>query len=194
MAAPVKMNLKMYQGSTFREVLRWESSIKVYKPITNITKAAPAVVTATAHGIPEGWRARISGVLGMKEINSEDYNIITAATNDEVTFNSINASGYTAYTSGGILEYNSPVNLTGYTGRLQLRPKVNSDTVLLELTTENGGIALDTIKSTITLLATAAQTQDLTFSSAVYSLEMIKAGEVSQLITGSVTLIKEVTR
>lgn len=194
MAAPVKMNLKMYQGSTFKEVLRWESSTKVYKPITGITKAAPVVITAVAHGAPVGWRARVSGVLGMKEINSEDYNIITAATNDEVTFNSINASGYTTYTSGGVLEYNAPVSLTGYTGRLQLRTKVNSDTVLLELTTENGGIVLDTVNSTITMLVTSTQTQDLTFSSAVYSLEMIKAGEVSQLITGSVTLIKEVTR
>ena len=29
MTSPVKLNFKVYQGSTFKEVLRWESSTKV---------------------------------------------------------------------------------------------------------------------------------------------------------------------
>lgn len=195
MVAPVKLSLKMYQGSTFREVLRWESSIKAYKPITGISKAAPTVITSVAHGIPIGWRAKVTNVSGMKEINSDDtYHIVTGVSTDDVTINSLNSLGYTTYTSGGVLELNTPVDLTGFTARLQIRAKVSSDVVLLELTTENGGIILDLALNTVTILATASQTQDLTFSSAVYSLEMIKAGEVTQLVTGNISLVKEVTR
>ena len=62
MSAPVKLNFKIYQGSTFKEVLRWETSTKVYKPISSITKAAPMVISSTAHGIPVGWRTKVTNV------------------------------------------------------------------------------------------------------------------------------------
>ena len=91
MAAPAKINFKLYQGSTFNEVLRWESSTKVYKPITSITQAAPVVVTATAHGVPTGWRIKITNAGGMKEINSsETYHIATKLTDNTLELNAIN--------------------------------------------------------------------------------------------------------
>ena len=50
MAQPVKVNFKIYQGSTFREVLRWESSTRVYKQIGSIAKTAPVEIsTVSAH-------------------------------------------------------------------------------------------------------------------------------------------------
>lgn len=70
MASPTKLNLKVYQGTTFRETLRWESALKVYAPITMISKSAPMVITATDHGAPEGWRVKIAGALGMKDRKS----------------------------------------------------------------------------------------------------------------------------
>lgn len=195
MAAPVKLNYKVYQGSTFREIYRWESSTKIYIPITAITKAAPAVVTANSHGMPVGWRAKITGVLGMKEINTgEEYVVATEVTTNTITFNQINAAGYTAYTSGGILEYNQPVDLTGYTARMQIRQKVDSASTILSLTTENGGIAIDQSYKTITVLMTAQQTEAFTFQTAVYSLELVKNAEVVPFSTGTLTLVKEVTR
>jgi hypothetical protein len=195
MVAPVKLNFKVYQGSTFRQVLRWESSAKIYVPITAITKTAPVVVTAVAHGAPLGWRAKITGVLGMKEINdTENYRLITVKTADTVTFNEVNAAGYTTYTSGGILEYNSPVDLTGYTARMQLRSTLDSSTVIQELTTANGGILIDNTYKTITVVLTATQTAALTFSSAVYSLELVSGSEVYTFCTGTLTLVKEITR
>lgn len=195
MAAPVKINFKMYQGSTFKEVFRWESNTKAYKPISSITKSAPVVIGSTAHGIPIGWRTKIVGAGGMKEINSDtDYHIVTSSSLNDITINSINSLAYTLYTSGGVLEYNIPIDLTGYNARMQIRQKVTSTDTLLELTTENGGIVLDPSLGTITINASATQTQNLTFSSAVYSLEMVKAGEVIELISGNIILNKEVTR
>ena len=196
MTAPVKLNLKAYQGSTFREVLRWESSTKVYAAITAIAKSAPVSITAVAHGIPVGWRTKVTNVLGMKELNSaENYHTVTATTTDTVTINAINALGYTDYTSGGVLEYNQPVDLAGMTARMQVRDKLTSDVVLLELTTENGGIVIDTVLKTITLVITATAAAAFTFTTGIYSLELQNvAAEVIPFTTGSFTVVQEVTR
>lgn len=192
---PAKVNFKIYQGSTFREVFRWESGLKTYLPITSITKAAPPTITCNGTLPPVGWRAKITGVVGMKEINSDEYRIVTETAGiDMVIFNSINASGYTTYTSGGILEYNTPVDLANYTARLQIRPQTASATTILSLTTENGGIIVDNALKTITVLMTATQTASLNFTSAVYSLELVKNTEVSTFSVGNVSLVAEVTR
>jgi hypothetical protein len=195
MVAPVKLNFKIYQGSTFKEVLRWETSTKVYKSITAITKAAPMVVTSTSHGIPVGWRTKITNVVGMKEVNSADiYHTVTDSTANSVTINAINSLSYTDYTSGGVLEYNEPRSLAGVTGRMQLRAKADSDTILLELTTANGGVVIDDVLKTITLNISAVDTSALTFTSAVYSLELVEGTEVTPFIFGGITVDKEITR
>ncbi len=194
MTSPVKLNLKIYQGSTFRQVLRWESSTKVYVPITNITKSAPVVITAVNHAAPLGWRVKVVGAGGMKEINQLDYQTVTDKTTDTVTLNQINSLGFSTYTSGGVLEYNQPVQLTGYTARMQIRAKLDSDTVLHSLTTENGGILLDNVAKTITMYIPDETTQTFTFKAAVYDLELISGGEVTALASGSITLVREVTR
>jgi hypothetical protein len=196
MAAPIKLNLKIYQGSTFKQVLRWESATKVYVPITSISKSAPVVVTAPGHQIPVGWRARITGAGGMKEINQLDYQIATETTLDTVTFNQVNSLGFTTYTSGGILEYNKPVQLNNLTARMQIREKVNSPTVIHELTTQNGGIAFNDTYKTITLTIPDSATTAFSFTSGVYLLEFANSGsgEVYPFAKGSVSLEREVTR
>lgn len=195
MAAPVKLNFKIYQGSTFKEVLRWETSTKVYKPISGITKAAPVVVTAASHGIPIGWRTKITNVVGMKEINSSDtYNVVTGVTADTVTINAINSLAYTDYTSGGVLEYNEPCDLSATTARMQIREKITSTEVLVELTTINGKILIDNTSKTITLYLSAADTAALTFTNAVYSLELVQGIDVIPFIYGNITLTNEITR
>ena len=194
MAAPIKLNLKIYQGSTFKQVLRWEASTKVYVPITNISKSAPVVITAAGHGVPLGWRAKVTNVIGMKEINNIDYQTVTSKTLDTVTLNQINSLAYSTYTSGGVLEYNSPVSLLNFTARMQIREKLTSDQVLYEATTQNGGIILDTVNSTISLYISDEDTALLNFTQAVYSLELAKGGEVTPFLVGSVSLQREVTR
>lgn len=195
MTLPTKMNLKVIQGSTFTETFRWESATKVYKPITAITNAAPMVVTAVGHGMPIGWRAKITNAGGMKEINSTStYHIATGVTSDTCTFNSINAVGYSTYTTGGILEYNAPTSLTGVTARMQIRDKITSTTTLDELTTENGKIVIDDALKTITILLSATVTQAYTFKSAVYSMELVSGAVVTPFINGTITLDTEITR
>lgn len=196
---PAKINYKIYQGSTFRETLRWESQTKGYANISAISKAAPCVITtSTNHTVPINWRVRVVGVAGMKEINQpseEDYYLVTSVTNNTLTLNQINSANYTTYTSGGILEYNLPIPLAGYTAQMQIRQTLDSATSILELTNTNGGIILDTTNYTISIFITATQTRAFTFPTAVYSLELTdSSGVVTTLVTGNLTLVQEVTR
>jgi len=197
MTAPVKMNFKVYQGSTFSEVLRWESSTKVYKTITGITQAAPmAVTTSSPLGCPVGWRTRITNVSGMKEVNctSDTYYTVTDIAGNVNTYNSVNSLGYSTYVSGGVIEYNEPVDLAGLTARMQIRGKLEDTDVIKELTTENGGISINNTNKTITITISATDTAAMTFSQAVYSLELVNGSIVTPFINGSLTLVKEVTR
>ena len=195
MTAPVKLNYKIYQGSTFSEDLRWESSTRLYVPITGISKSAPLVITTEGHEIPIGWRVKVTNVLGMKEVNSGDlYHVVTSVTATTITLSSLNSLGFTDYVSGGVVEYSVPVNLVGYTARMQLREKLTSSTVLEELTTQNGLITLDNTTKVINLNIPASTTTEYTFKTAVYSLELEKDSVVTPLVNGTVSLELEVTR
>jgi len=196
MAAPVKLNLKIYQGATFRETLRWEGGTKVYKPITAVSQSAPTTITADGHGLPIGWRFRVTNVLGMTEINSPEGSFYVAQPTDHNTIvvQNTNSIGFKPYTSSGVVEYQEPVDLSGVTARMQIREKLDSDTVILELTTENSRITVDNLEKTIKLYISDTDTEAMDFTSAVYSLELVKTGDVIPFVTGSIGLVREVTR
>lgn len=196
MAAPIKINYKIYQGSTFQEQYRWESGTKVYKPITAITKSAPVEITAADHGLKLGWRFRVTNVAGMKEINSgsESFYLASDVDTDTVKINSVNSLAFSNYTSGGVIEYSEPVDLTGYRARMQIREKVGSDVVIDELTTENGKIIIDAEQASIRIEIPATDTQNYDFTTAVYSLEIIRNTIVIPFLVGNLTLHREVTR
>lgn len=89
----------------------------------------------------------------------------------------------------------TPVNLTGYTGRLQIRANVKSETVLHEATTENGGISIDAAKGEVTLTIPAASSAAWSWDKGVYDLELVSSsGAVKRFIEGSVQVSPEVTR
>jgi hypothetical protein len=68
--------------------------------ISAITKANPAVVTATAHGFSNGDSVIISGVVGMTQVNNLTFTVANKATNT-FELSGINSTGYTTYVSGG---------------------------------------------------------------------------------------------
>jgi hypothetical protein len=199
MIEPAKLNFKVYQGSTFLQQLRWESETKTYISIVSISKSAPVqiIVSSSVNLPPVGWRVRVTGVAGMKEINmSEDvYHILTSKTGTLLELNSINSIPYTTYTSGGTLVFNTPVSLQGYTARMQIRKKLKDTSSLLELTTSNGGIVLDNTEKTISIVMTPVQTSSFNFATAVYDLELVdSSGRVLRFAQGNLTLQQEVTR
>ena len=89
-------------------------------------------------------------------------------------------------------------DLDGYTARMQVRRLITDTEFMIELTTENAGIAVEPAGEAgrIDLNMTAAQTAALD-SDGVYDLEIIDTGStgtVSKVIKGTFTLLPEVTR
>lgn len=194
---PAKINYKIYQGSTFQEVYRWESETKVYVPIQAIQKSAPCVITTqNAHNLPQGWRFRVVGAGGMKELNSQGdgYYLATNVTSTTIEANQINSLGYTTYTSGGVIEYNQPVPIAGYSARMQIRETVDSPTVLHEATTQNGQLIINDTSKTIQITILGNITQTFDFTTAVYSIELYTGNNVVTFAAGNITLVREVTR
>lgn len=85
-------------------------------------------------------------------------------------------------------------DFTGYTARMQIRRTIESSTVLLSLTTENGRITLGSNTGIMELLITAADTATIS-SSGVYDIEIISpTGVTDRILQGNFTLSEEVTR
>jgi hypothetical protein len=101
---------------------------------------------------------------------------------------------------------NNPIDLTGYSGRLQIRQTIPSTTVLLclssSLNPDGTGINFSGSNGTtpptsgsIGIYISAVSSSQLTFDQAVYDLEIESSGGfVTRLIEGNVQLSKEVTR
>lgn len=87
-----------------------------------------------------------------------------------------------------------PWDFTGHTARMQVRRTIDSSTVLISLTTENGRITLGGVTGVIELNISATDTAALT-SSGVYDIEIVdSSGFVSRIMQGNFTLSQEVTR
>lgn len=88
----------------------------------------------------------------------------------------------------------APVNLTGYSARMQVRPDYESEEVLVSITSTSGivlGGALGTIVATVS----ATDTQKLNIQKGVYDLELQSTGGVvTRLLQGFATISREVTR
>ena len=99
----------------------------------------------------------------------------------------------------------APIDLTGYQGRMQVRPSVESSTVLMSLSSSlaSDGTGLNfsgsngatpPVSGSIGVYISATSSSLLDFSTAVYDLEIQSGSLVVRLLEGHVRLSKEVTR
>jgi hypothetical protein len=87
-----------------------------------------------------------------------------------------------------------PVDLTGATAKMQMRPSAGSAVLVLELSSANGRIAVNPAGK-LNLLVSAEDTGLLPVKSGVYDLEVtFTSGVVKKLIRGSYLVTPEVTR
>ena len=91
-----------------------------------------------------------------------------------------------------------PMDFTGCKARMQVRAEIDSTVVLLELTTEIGGIILAAGPGTIDLYIGAIDTAVIAWESGVFDLEIIHPGalpdDVTRIVQGTVSVSPEVTR
>ena len=192
--------LTITQGKTFEKVVRWETEPFLSTAILGMSNTLPVRITTGTHGILDGWRVAVVDAGGMTELNaannppkSADMRRATVVDTTHIEFNPFSAVNFGTWTSGGYLQWYTPHDLTGYTARMAIKDKVGG-TVLLSLTTENAGIAIDATAKTITLAITATATAALTWTTGVYDLELVSStGVVTGLMDGSVSVTKEVT-
>ena len=90
-----------------------------------------------------------------------------------------------------------PVDLTGYTARMQIRTvQVNTKPAKLldNLTSENGKLTIDRQTGSITINMNALSTSRLPAGSHLYDLELVSADYVQRLVQGRVEVSAEVTK
>lgn len=89
----------------------------------------------------------------------------------------------------------TPIDLTGYTARMDIRLSAKSEDVIISLTTTNGGLTIDAPNGTISVYISDEQTSLLTFSKAFYDILVeASSGEAYRLVQGTVFLSPGVTR
>lgn len=88
----------------------------------------------------------------------------------------------------------APVNLTGYTARMQVRPRASSGFAYLSLLSPSGGLTLGGTTGTITILVDGSVTSAIPAGDYVYDLEVVNGAYVDKVMGGDFTLSAEVTR
>ena len=89
----------------------------------------------------------------------------------------------------------SPVDLTGYKARMQVRTKHSAPVALLDLSTDEGSITLGGATGQINCRAEATETTGMPAKTGVYDLELEDiTGFVTRLVEGEATITPEVTR
>lgn len=203
-------DLEIKQGKTFSLVLRWETEPIVYKPITGISFANGAPrLTVVGHGTPNGARGAVTRVKGPTQINAKnspprtsDYVPATVIDANTIELNDVapydaNGNEWPAYISGGFWQYNTHVDLAGYTARMKIKDKVGGVLLASSQVADSPldiiSIAIDNTAKTITLSIAATSTDDILWTKGVYELEMVSpAGVVTSLLSGKVVVTKEV--
>lgn len=88
----------------------------------------------------------------------------------------------------------TPIDLTGYSARMQIRSSYESTDYILELTTENGGISITPLDGKINLYIPESITSKISEDVGVFDIELIIATDVYRFLKGSVRFDKNVTK
>lgn len=179
-------------GETFHPTLRWGAGVYTAKVITAISKATPAVVTAAAHGLPNGWPCAVVGVSGMTQINATryppagpDWKFGTVLDADNVQLEEVSSALFSTYVSGGALVYDTPTPLVGVNVSLVICSDPQFEDVLVTLAS-GVGITIDTTLMTITPLL---QTAGLAWKTGYYLVKATDSGGiVTELLRGVISI------
>jgi Ubiquitin-activating enzyme E1 FCCH domain/Phage tail tube protein, TTP len=119
-----------WHGSQVQILTGFESSSSS-SAVTNISKANPAVVTSSSHGLEIGDVVTITGVVGMTEVNDGIF-IVNVLTPNTFELFGVDSTGYGAYVSGGSIaagEFSNWCDLTNYNRQGGTSPEVHTETI-----------------------------------------------------------------
>ncbi len=89
----------------------------------------------------------------------------------------------------------SPINVTGFTAKMQARESASATTIAAEFSTSNGRIAVGTTNGKFTISMTAADSAALKAFVGIYDFEITNpSGNVYQVMSGKFKIEPEVTK
>jgi hypothetical protein len=178
----VVYNLGMNQGADWDLVVIYKQPAS----ITNVLGNGTTVTYTASNSFSAGQ------IVSIDQVMPYIYNL------QEVVIASASATQFTVtngatgnYISGGLAT--APVDITGYTAKMQMRSYPDSPTAVLTLTTGDG-ITIDGPTGTITLHATATQTGAVNQGPYDYDIEIYQGSSVTRVVQGQVEVSAQVTR
>lgn len=194
----MSFDIVIKQGKTFSMVFRYAAEPVVFKAISAASNTAPLELTVPSHGLVNGWPAAIISMKGMTEPNAQydpprasEYLPATVVDVNTLRFPDINAADFGLYSSGGYVRYFTPVDLAGCTARMKIKNKAGGTEYSSLVSPTN--ITIDNVLKTITVTIAATATALFDFRTGVYDLELDNGGVVTEIASGNVELVKEVT-
>lgn len=119
-----------FQGSSISVVVGFAAD-SPSKAISGATRANPCVVSSTNHGLSNGDVVRITGVVGMDELNNELFVVANKQTSS-FELEGVDSTGYGQYTSGGLIdvaEFSEFCELTNYNRTGGSSPEIQATTI-----------------------------------------------------------------
>lgn len=183
------VNLTITRGKTFEYALLYAEGEVVYRPIEGIAERAPLRITVTEHGVPDGWPVRAQSVKAPAELNFKAAQFARVVDADTLEFNAYDATLWKPFAGTGVIAFQKPMDLTGWTARATVRDKIGG-TVLM-----NWDIETDVEASAFVLSMSAEESAALTWTKGVYDAEAVSPdGKVYPLVAISgITVEREVT-
>lgn len=169
--------LAIAKGETFEYAFRIATPTPVLKPITGISRTAPATLTVPGHGLTDAWPFRIEGVTAPADLNSPASDptqayLARVADPDTLTLPDINGLGFKAFTgTAAVIRYLAAEDLTGLAARLVVRKSAGgavADTFL----SGDGQLSVDVATATVAINLSAVATAALTWTQGVYDLQL----------------------
>ena len=122
-----------FAGSTIAVLTGFDSDSPP-QAITGITKANPAVVTSTDHGLVDGDVVQLDNIVGMTELNDEEF-IVNVLTSSTFELLGVNSTDYATYVSGGTIavgQFSNFCELTGYNRQGGSKPEIDATSLCSE--------------------------------------------------------------
>lgn len=199
---PDKLLLTVRKGASEDIPIRVEGDALAYVPITGIAASAPLSITATGHGIPDGWRALVmnSGVpeidVGWNEPLDDQWRRVAVVDANTVQFNDVNGASFTAYVSGGQLVFRAPLDLSQFNeARMDVRASPTG-AVLATYRHTAGTLPIDLGTNALRLTLSVADTAQLTPGKRFFDIELVRAdGSVLAICSAKsvLTVLPEIT-
>lgn len=213
-------DIEIKQGKTFSLTIRAGTDPIIRKAITGVSFASGAPrITVVGHGLTNGWPGYVTRVKGPTQLNAannppkshsdeskSDWHSCAFIDADTVEFNGLTpvderGNEWPEYISGGFLEFNTPIDLDGKTARMNIRAKADKSSTLLASSNAADApldvltLIVNNTTKTITLSIVATATDDFTWKTGYYEIELVgqTPDDVLELASGKVSVTKEVT-